>query len=158
MNTPNAILWIVLIVAIILFAGFVLWGSTSAFSLFVPNYGSPTQALQAVGETQNNDAFVPQRVTEDDRTVTIVNYTGSRFVPQVITVNRGDTVRFVNKDNLSMRITSQDLKFVPLYPGFDQADSVGTGEYYEFVFNDPGVWPYHNMNSDPGTVGVIYVR
>lgn len=161
METPTALLWVALIIAIILFAASVMWGSTSTLSLFVPSFNNGEESATKVEEDDallGSAQYAPVRYKEKNYYVTEVNYMGTRFVPQVVTVDRGELVRFINKDNLSMRITSQGSDHVQTYPGFDQQNSVGTGGKYDFVFNNPGVWPYRNLNGDPGIVGIIYVR
>lgn len=163
-KTPTALGFFALVALVVIVAGVIMWGTTSTFSVFVPPgfWGNPkpTPAEDVLAKTDTiaSAPVAPTRFKENGIWVTVVNYTGTHFVPDLVSINLGEQVRFVNKDNLSMRITSNDIKGVPLYPGFDEQKSVGTGGTFTFLFNKAGLWSYHNLNGDPGVVGVVYVR
>ena len=57
-----------------------------------------------------------------------------------------------------MRVVSNDIQGVELYQGFDQEASVGTGGIFQFLFDKPGIWGYHNLNGKADVVGVVYVK
>jgi plastocyanin len=163
-KTPTAVGFFFVVALVVIVAGVIMWGTTTTFSVFVPPgfWGNPQQKTAEEKEAEAEKAAgrptAPVRFMEDGIWVTVVNYTGTRFVPELVTINLGEQVRFVNKDNLSMRITSNDIKGAPLYPGFDQQKSGGTGSTFTFLFNKAGLWPYHNLNGDPGVVGVVFVK
>jgi len=79
--------------------------------------------------------------------VTTVRYTSTGFVPNTITVTRGQGVKFINDTGLAFWVVSNDHPGHSIYPGFDQGRSLGKGGVYTFTFNDPGTWKYHNENN-----------
>ena len=122
------------------------------------------QNKQTPSETDNVSAsaltsYTKTRALENGKYVTTVSYIGKGFSPEIVSINAGEEVRFVNKSNLSMRIISNVFNNVPLYPGFDQEKSVGLNGSYPFVFTQKGVWGYHNLdNQDTSIVGIVYVK
>ncbi len=90
-------------------------------------------------------------------TIPTVYYTSSGFAPSVLEVERGKTVRFVNKTQLSMRLLSNRDGGLNPYPAFDQTKSVGHNGVYEFTFTTPGTWSFKNQY-DTKSVGVIVVK
>lgn len=116
--------------------------------------GNQNNATTSRQETQ----YTKTRVQEGNRFVTTVNYTSNGFEPAIVMVNKGETVRFVNKSNTTMRIAPNLIEGVTAYPGFDQEKSVARNGTYEIMFTEPGVWGYHNLNVSPWAVGVVVVK
>lgn len=90
-------------------------------------------------------------------TVPTVYYTSSGFSPSVLEVERGKTVRFINRTRLSMRLLSNRDGGLNPYPAFDQTKSVGQNGVYEFTFTIPGTWSFKNQY-DTKSVGVVVVK
>lgn len=91
----------------------------------------------------------------------IVTYTQTGFEPSEITVQKGDTVTFVNNSDTPLWVASDPHPEHTDYPEFDVARSKGgqmpkVGESFSFTFNKLGTWAYHNhtASSDVGNVGV----
>lgn len=98
-----------------------------------------------------------------------VTYTNDGFSPATITVNVGDTVRFVNQSTKSMWVGGDQHPSHADYDGttrqehcaagtasFDQCTGTGSGTTWEFTFDKAGTFGYHNHlgASDSGTVVV----
>ncbi|MDP2593261.1 MAG: hypothetical protein Q8P52_01260 [bacterium] len=104
-----------------------------------------------------------ENVTEDG--MTIVTYTNDGFSPKTITINQGDTVRFVNQGSLQMWVASAIHPTHTIYPekteddclgsAFDQCEAGGAGSVYEFTFNRVGSWNYHNHSRANHTGSII---
>lgn len=77
--------------------------------------------------------------------VIIENY---EFTPQFVSVMRGDTVRWINRDNDTHTVTSYTSMF-------DSGD-VNSGEVYEQKFDALGVYNYY-CKSHPYTKGSVTV-
>ncbi|HYF10336.1 MAG TPA: hypothetical protein VD967_01895 [Candidatus Paceibacterota bacterium] len=88
---------------------------------------------------------------------TIVYYDATGFHPANFIVAGGTSVRFINRGNLSMRVSSVIQAGAPVYPEFDQVRSVGRGGYYDFTFSKKGSWSFTNQGAPQhfGTITVI---
>lgn len=168
MDSKNTVWWIVGIIVVALVVGLVVANKDkdvmddgdktgSEDTALTPNDEEVRQAELAYARAQA--AYSKTRIPEGKSFVTIVNYTrAGGFDPQIVSINRGESVRFVNQSTEVMRVTSNTFEGVPIYPGFDQQKSVGKGGTYSLSFTTPGVWGYHNLNGDPTVVGIVYVR
>lgn len=101
-----------------------------------------------------------------DEAVIQVVYTDEGFDPDTITVNSGETVRWINNSSRNMRVASAVHPTHTLYPAksgddclgssFDACVGVAQGGSWEFTFDEIGSWKYHDhLNaSKTGTVEV----
>lgn len=103
---------------------------------------SPTETPSA-NLTQNN-------------TVTTVRFTGNGFDPDIVTVQNGDSVTWINDSDQQMWIASNPHPTHTDYPAFDELQSVGRNESYTFKFTKSGVWGYHN-HPNPNISGKVIV-
>lgn len=101
----------------------------------------------------------------------VINITDSIFSPNEVTINAGDTVKFVNQANQFRWPASAVHPIHELYPGssiskcgtpeankiFDACRGLKTGESFSFTFNVRGVWPYHDHLA-PALRGQIKVQ
>lgn len=87
------------------------------------------------------------------KTVT-VTYTSS-FSPSTVTINAGDTVKFVNDSNRDIQPSSDNHPSHTIYPEFEAPD-IPPGSSWSFTFTKLGTWGYHdhNLASKTGTVVV----
>lgn len=106
----------------------------------------------------------------EKRAIVEVDYTDSGFSPASVTVKKGTTVKFINKQSLQSSPSAAGLKSGsgmdvasnphPVhtdYLGFDQGKSSQKGQNeYDFTFDKVGTWEYHNHlnSSDTGTIVV----
>lgn len=66
------------------------------------------------------------------------------YTPDEITIEKGTTVRFVNKDD-GPRWPASDLHpSHGIYPEFDPKEPVPVGEEWSFTFNKVGEWTMHD--------------
>ncbi len=127
---------------------------------YANTYAKPMQAKKTSvsGATSGTVAPLSTRVYENGLYINLVLFHGTSFAPQVVTVNRGESVRFINVSGAAMHITSTVIDKVPLYRGFDQTKTVGRGETFELPFTEAGTFAYHNSIGDQSVGGVVYVK
>lgn len=97
------------------------------------------------GVNSTKPPLAQTRVKEGTKYVTIVTVSDAGFSPSNFMVYPGETVRFVNKDQQSMRIIGDTADGLLPYPGFDQTKSVGKGGTYQFIFSQLGAWGFINQ-------------
>jgi plastocyanin len=161
---PENIFLVVIAVFVVAMVGlFIFWTPLKSALRYLnvsqnnPPAGATSTAPAANDTERAATAYTQTRVRESGKYVTLVSYDGENFNPQVITIKKGENVRFVNKSNLTMRIVSNVFDGMPIYRGFNQAQSVGKGGTYELSIPDLGTWGYHNLNGNPGIIGIINV-
>jgi len=86
-----------------------------------------------------------------------VVFVDSGFVPDIVEINVGDTVRFVNNSSTNMWIASDEHPTHMLLPTLDQLEEVGANGVYEYTFTKIGTWTYHN-DVDTSLTGVVIVK
>jgi plastocyanin len=166
----------IIIVVIVVIAGLLIWSNMSSqqntVSDTTQNSGTVSQdssnamtgtsATSDTSGTNQDTTGVSGSVTAGTsatipapKTVT-VNYTSAGFSPASITINKGDTVKFVNNSTDSMWVASDPHPAHTDYPGFDELSSAPQGGSYSFTFNKIGTWGYHNHRNSRmhGTVVV----
>lgn len=74
----------------------------------------------------------------------IVIYTDDGYSPDVITIQAGETVEFVNQSSGSVWTASDPHPQHTDLPEFDARGGVAPGESYSFTFTEPGEWGYHD--------------
>ena len=89
-------------------------------------------------------ATSPARAAEIE--VKIENFT---FNPQQITVKAGDTVTWINHDDIPHTVTSKTLKF--------RSKAMDTDDKFSFTFATPGTFPYF-CSLHPHMTGSIVVE
>ena len=117
-------------------------------------------ALTSPSQSTSDDSSLAASVgtaenANPNKTVT-VTYTEKGFVPTVVSVNRGDSIIFVNMGGKALRIAPvEDPKdATSAYIGFAASKSIRKGETFGVSITQPGIWAYKDLNS-PKTVGVV---
>jgi plastocyanin len=97
----------------------------------------------------------------------LVEYTDAGFSPNQIEIVAGETIRFVNGSSGNMWVGSAMHPTHNNYPektendclgsAFDQCQSVGNGDFWEFTFNVAGEHGYHN-HADSSKWGRVIVN
>ena len=101
----------------------------------------------------------------------IVEITSAGFSPNPITINKGDTVAWLNLDTEDHWPASATHPTHIVYPGsgiqkcgtaeqaniFDACKGLSQGEIYSFVFNEVGEWNYHD-HLNPSRFGKVIVQ
>lgn len=103
--------------------------------------------LFAGGASQKTNAPIAATVT----------YSDDGFSPQTVEITQGETVRFVNESSRPMWVASDDHPAHNILSTFDQFGVSGFGESYEYTFDRPGAWNYHD-HVNASQVGTVIVR
>jgi len=115
------------------------------------------------GTTQTTEPIGGQEV--------IVEIASTGFNPQTVTINKGDTVTWVNLDTAPHWPASAMHPTHKIYPGsdiqkcgtaeepniFDACRELGPEETYSFTFNQVGEWNYHD-HKNPSLFGKVIVQ
>lgn len=151
----NAILAI-LFPVLILFSGCALYPQTKA------PQAQPAQLPAASAPQTNNQPVLPAAKTVNmpaasapavqPRTIT-VSIAGFEFVPSTISVNAGDTVRWVNDDAPPHKVVADSPSNIP---GLESG-MLNTGDSFSFTFNSAGTFGYH-CQVHPSMKGTIIVK
>jgi len=100
----------------------------------------------------------------------LVEIGSSGFFPKSLSINSGDSVKFINKVNIRAWPASAIHPTHTLYPGsninkcdtdeklttFDACGELRSGESYSFMFDEVGSWTYHD-HLDTSRTGTIIV-
>lgn len=140
------------IVVVILLAGGVYWfvQSQNSASVVLPNDSTNTPSVTPV--TPSSPAVNPSPTPTPTpnpapviRNVAIQNFA---FSPTSITIKKGDTVVWTNKDSVTHNVIGSS--------GGPSSSSIGAGETYSFTFNNVGTFSYH-CSIHPSMVGTVVV-
>lgn len=66
------------------------------------------------------------------------------FHPRSLAVDVGERVRFVNRSGHALWVASDNHPLHDMNPEFDAGRPVADGTKWEFVFDEPGVWWFHD--------------
>jgi len=84
----------------------------------------------------------------------LVYYFYDGFLPKVLQVRKGSSVRFINKSDNAMRVfTSNDQEF--RFAQLNQSQTVGREGTYDFTFTDTGIWEYFNYNAQTHKANIL---
>jgi len=97
--------------------------------------------------TSNNPSSTPETTSSNSKTIDIV---GFAFSPATMTVNKGDTIVWTNKDTMAHTVTSDS--------GNELASgNLVKGQTYTHTFNTIGSFDYH-CNIHTSMKGTIIVK
>lgn len=84
----------------------------------------------------------------------VISFTSNGYEPSMVTVKRGDTVRFVNNSTLDTWPASANHPTHTVYPQKSADDCLGStfdacrglkpGESWDFTFTEAGTWGFHD--------------
>jgi plastocyanin len=98
--------------------------------------------------------FVLPSYTSGKKVTIRINKNG--FIPNIITISKGDTISFENSDTQEHWPASNIHPSHAIYPEFDSKKGILTNKSWKFTFDKEGVWKYHD-HLDPKIIGTIYV-
>lgn len=111
----------------------------------------------------SDEIFLEGDIVED----IIVAYNSEGFEPKSVTINKGQTVRFINESSRGMWVGSDNHPTHTNYPGksagdclgssFDTCKGIAPGESWSFTFDEVGSWGYHN-HTQAGHRGAVIVK
>lgn len=160
----KSVLGIVVVLAIIAIGGF----------LYFERADAPTEELETTSNEQteaitaapNENAGQGASLESDMIEDIVVTYTDNGFEPKAVSVNAGQTVRFVNQSSRGMWVGTDPHPAHTGYPektakdckgsAFDACKTIAAGQSWSFTFNQKGTWGYHNhvQTRDVGTITV----
>jgi plastocyanin len=151
---------VAIVIIIILVIAVVAWkmmaGKTDTTTpASVANTETQVQPDQQATSTTNVTASTTTTVNVP-KTVT-VTLTDTGYSPKSVTINSGDTVKFVNDSKGRMWTASNPHPAHTDYPGFDEKSGAVNGGSYEFMFEKVGTWGYHN-HLNPSLKGTVVVK
>ncbi len=107
-------------------------------------------------DTTTNTAQPSQATQATQISANSVEYASGGFSPSSITVKKGTTVTWTNKDTDPVWVASNPHPTHTDLPGFDAKKQVQPNETYSFTFEKVGNWGYHNhMNPSQGGTVVV---
>ncbi len=144
--------WIGVIVGVLIIGGGVWWFTSQQAAAPVVVDNSMTLGDTNTQTTPDTQAGVEVNVSTP-KTVT-VTFNGDAFSPKTVTINKGDTVKWVSTGG-NMWVASAQHPDHVVYSGTTRSqhcpDTSGTafdqcapGTSYSFTFNKTGTWNYHD--------------
>ena len=135
--------------------------TTSSKEPAANNQNSNTGSLPGISQNNQSDGVVANPPVQEN----IVNYTDSGYLPKVLKVKVGTTVTFKNESSGKIRTASNPHPIHTGYPTkggcvnstFDECQGDAPGTSWQFKFDFPGSWGYHNHMS-PSDTGTIIVE
>ena len=127
----------------------------------------PIEDLNEIVVDENNQDSDSEADTETPSEHTI-EFTSSGYSPSTLTINKGDTVTFINNADTKTWPASNVHPTHTIYPNsdikkcgtsvedsiFDACRGLEKGETYSFTFNEVGSWQYHDhlSSNKKGTI------
>lgn len=96
-----------------------------------------------------------ERDEAEPKTLT-VTFTDN-FNPSPVTINIGDSVKFVNDSQRDIQPSSNNHPTHDVYPGFESPNDIPPGGSWSFTFTQLGTWGYHDHNL-PDNTGTVVVQ
>ena len=106
---------------------------------------------------QNNETVIDNDVGNGNEFIVtgnsvVVEMTSNGFIPEIVTISKGDMIVFVNTDSAPHWPASATHPTHRDYPqkggcigsAFDACRNINAGENYSFVFHYVGTWAYHD--------------
>lgn len=139
-----------------------VFGAVYLFSSFLEN---PINTAGVIDNPDENSQGTDVSINN------VIEITSSGFTPQTLTVSKGDTVTWINKDTEKHWPASAVHPTHTVYPGssiekcgtseekniFDACHGLAQGESFSFTFNEVGSWGYHD-HLVGGVFGKIIVK
>lgn len=135
--------YIIALVVIVLIVGGSIYFFNNKNSSPTDSTTDSTQEKIPVSTTTNKNTAPVPVINTVVHNVSIVNF---GFSPANITVRKGETIVWTNKDTMQHTVTGGDLKSNPL----------GENQTYSFAYDKTGVFPYH-CSLHPSMKGTVTV-
>ena len=161
----NVWIWLVVLVVII-GGGYWYWQSSQSASTMTDTT-SQTQDTTDTSTSGTADTSPAPTGTSVDVSATVgaaktvtVTYNGDAFTPKTVTVNKGDTVKFVDTSGTMWVAsdphpthqgydgTTRSQHCVAGYAGAAPFDQCSSGTSFSFTFQKTGSWGYHDHLND----------
>ncbi len=96
------------------------------------------------GASASKSVVVPGAQEKSDDVAVKITYTDEGFSPNIIEINRGETVEFINQSRRPMWVASNEHPAHGILPTFDQFTVSGFGTSWQYTFDQVGEWVYHD--------------
>jgi plastocyanin len=90
-----------------------------------------------------------------NQTGNVVKISGFAFVPQTITIKKGESVTWINEDSTPHDVASDPHPTHTILPGL-RSGTLQNGQSYSFTFEQTGSWGYH-CHIHPSMTGTVVV-
>lgn len=137
---------VLIIVLLVIGGGILVW-----YMVRDDTADSTNQVVQDTNSAVSAVKDIPQRPPEN--TVWVLD---ASFNPSVVTISAGDSVTWVNKDDLNRQPASDPHPAHTNVPGFESTPLPLDGTY-TFIFDEVGEWYYHD-HLNPISKGKIVVE
>ena len=120
-----------------------------------------------------NSAVVAETIVDEmsEESTIVIQYTDEGYAPSSLTIERGQTVTFMNASSRETRPASAMHPTHTVYPGsgiekcgtddesgiFDACHGLKPGEGWSFTFDEIGTWKYHD-HLNGGHFGSVLVE
>ncbi len=120
--------------------------------------------LIAIGLKNNGGKFNTKKISSPESkdeiipsvTIRTVNITKSGFNPQTLTINQGETVKWINISGTEVSVNSDTYPKNEKHP-FLNLGEIPAGYSSDALFEDSGTYNYHNQKI-PTQQGTIVVK
>jgi len=155
-------LWIVVVLIVVAGAGFLVFRSVEPNNETSEIMEENTQDISFEDDTEVTEGisggqFIQQEPVDSAPSGdVIISMTDTGFVPDEVIIAAGDTVTFVN-DGQALHWPASDVHPThEVLPEFDAKRGLATGETYSYIFDETGVWNFHDhlRASYTGTITV----
>lgn len=85
----------------------------------------------------------------------VVRMTQNGFEPQTLTIQKNETVLFMNEGTRAMYPAAGPHPSHSDYPEFDPKQDIPPGQLWNFTFDKSGTWNYHDHNDETLTGTII---
>lgn len=145
--------WALVAVAVALFAALACSQGQSAGRAERAVSTVPRPGQDSITQPSATSVFV---ASDTGSQPSVVTYRGGVFEPKRLDIQAGQAVRFVNGSEREFWPASNIHPTHQIYPAFDAKNPIPPGGSWEFTFERPGYWRYHNHLS-PNENGLVVV-
>jgi plastocyanin len=147
MSSRNWIFVVVVIAVLALGGWYFVAKSKSSTSTATP---TPTMAMSSMTPQPSSSAAAAPQASSDVQAAPSVTIQNFAFSPSSITVKKGTTVTWTNKDSAGHTVTETDSKSGPT------SGTLMNGQSYHFTFSTVGTFHY-KCNIHPSMTGTVTV-
>lgn len=137
------LIFIFLSVFLVIVASFFIYINTELYKKY------PIPWLPIIDQSEN-------QIDESKKRIINIIYQDGEFSPNILTIRKDTTIRFLNQGSDNMWIASNPHPTHTDLFDLDQKSVSRTGESYQYTFTIAGRWEYHN-HVLPQATGTIIV-
>lgn len=148
----NKLTIVIVAVAIIAIAGFVLLKSVPQVNQSQADVDSSTDTIVSVSPNPTSTQTPSDSVSQSE---TMISASANGFMPKEVVIKANTTVTWTNLNGIDITVNSDPHPAHTLYP-FLNVGTIKAGERASLLFDQPGKYTYHNHlnSSQTGTITV----